>query len=67
MQMVQQRTYNDIFETRLPKGAASFEEVAARTPSEKYRRDPDPKWVEQAEIASSINKWLGSRICGKAC
>jgi hypothetical protein len=65
--MVPQRTCVDTFKTRLPKEEAPFEEVAAKTSSEKYSRGPDRKRVKQAEIASSINKWLGSRICGKAC
>lgn len=65
--MAPQRTYNDTVLTRPPKDAAPFEEVAAKTASEKYSREPDQKRVEQAEIASSINRWLGSRICGKAC
>jgi len=36
-------------------------------PSEKYDRKLDLKRVEPAEIASNINKWLGSKISGKAC
>jgi hypothetical protein len=65
--MVQQRTYNDTFETRPPKEAARFKEVAAKKPSEKYDGEPDLKRVEQAKTASNISKWLGSKICGKAC
>ena len=65
--MVQQRTYNDTFKTRLPKEAAPFKEVAAKTPSEKYDRELNLKRVEPAETASNINKWLDSKICGKAC
>ena len=63
--MVQQRTYTDT--NRLPKEAAPFKEVAAELPSEKYDRELNLKRVEQAEIASNINKWLGSKISGKAC
>jgi len=62
--MVQQRTYNDTSKTRLPKEAAPFKEVGAKTPSD---RELNLKRVEQAETASNISKWLGSKICGKAC
>jgi hypothetical protein len=65
--MVQQRTYTDTFENRLPKEAAQVNEVAAKLPSEKYDRELKLKRVEPAETASNINKWLGSKICGKAC
>jgi hypothetical protein len=67
IQMVQQRTHTDTFENRLPKEAAQFNEVAAKLPSAKYDRELNLKRVEQAETASNINKWLGSKICGKAC
>jgi hypothetical protein len=65
--MVQQRTYTDTLDNRLPKEAAQFKEVAAKLPAEKYDRELNLKRVEQAEIASNIDKWLGSKICGKAC
>jgi hypothetical protein len=65
--MVQQRTYSDTFQNRLPKEAARFKEVAAKLPSEKYDREQSLQRAEQAETASNINKWLGSKICGKAC
>jgi hypothetical protein len=64
--MVQQRTHTDAFENRLPKEAAQFND-AAKLPSEKYDRELKLKRVGQAETASNINKWLGSKICGKAC
>jgi hypothetical protein len=65
--MVQQRTSTDTFKNRLPKQAATFKEVDAKLPSEKYDREQSQQRVEQAETASNINKWLGSKICGKAC
>jgi len=65
--MVQQRTNTDTFKNRLPKQAATFKEVDAKLPSEKYDREQSLQRVEQAETASNINKWLGSKICGKAC
>jgi hypothetical protein len=67
MQMVQQRIPPDTLANRLPKEAAQFNEVAAKLPSEKYARELKLKRVEQAETASNINKWLGSKICGKVC
>jgi len=65
--MVQQRTYTDTLKNRLPKQAATFKEVDAKLPSEKYDREQSRQRVEQAETASNIKKWLGSKICGKAC
>ena len=65
--MVEQSAYTDAHENRLPKEAAPFKEAAAKLPSEKYDRELNLKRVEQAEIASNIDKWLGSKICGKAC
>ena len=64
--MVQQRPYTETFNNRLPKEAAPFKEVAAKRPSG-YDRELNLQRVEQAEIASNISKWLGSKICGKAC
>jgi len=63
--MVQQRTYTQ--KIRLPNEAAPFKEVAAKLLSEKYDRELNLERVEQAELASNISKWLGSKICGKAC
>jgi hypothetical protein len=63
--MVQQRTQTE--KNRLPNEAAPFKEVAAKFPSEINDREPNLQPVEQAEIASNISKWLGSKICGKAC
>jgi hypothetical protein len=65
MQMVQQRTPTDTLANGLPKEAAQFKEAPVERPSEKYNLEL--KHVEQTEIASNINKWLGSKICGKAC
>jgi hypothetical protein len=65
--MVQQRSYTETFKNPLPKEAAPFKEVAAKLPLEKYDREQSRQRVEQAETASNINKWLGSKICGKAC
>jgi len=63
--MVQQRTYTQ--KIRLPNEAAPFKEVAAKLLSEKYDRELNLERVEQAELATNISKWLGSKICGKAC
>ena len=60
--MVQQRTHNDTFQGRLSEVA---DNDAAKLPSEKHNPELKLKRVEQA--TSNINKWLGSKICGKAC
>jgi hypothetical protein len=57
--MVQQQTrvkHTDTFKKGRSKEAVQSNEVA-------NNRSRD----EEAETASNINKWLSSKICGKAC
>jgi hypothetical protein len=57
--MVQQQTrvkHTETFEKGRSKEAVQSNEVA-------NNRSRD----EEAETASNINKWLSSKICGKAC
>jgi hypothetical protein len=54
--MVQQRAH---IET-----AVQIEEVADNLSPESREQQMR---LQQAEMASNINKWLGSKICGKAC
>jgi hypothetical protein len=63
--MVQQRTDTETFKNRLPKEAVQLEEVSDTLPP--VGSDRQLRRREQAETASNINKWLGSKICGKAC
>lgn len=65
--MVQQRTYTETFKHRLSKEAVQVREVANNLPPENYDRELLLRRREQAETASNIDKWLGSKICGKAC
>jgi hypothetical protein len=62
--MVQLRTDTETFKNRLPKEAV-HEEVADNLPP--ASSDRQLRQRKQAETASNINKWLGSKICGKAC
>jgi len=62
--MVQQRTDAETFKSRLPKEAVQFEGVADNLPPESREQQLRR---QQAEMASNINKWLGSKICGNAC
>jgi hypothetical protein len=41
-------------------------EGTSKSPSRKYDREQLLHRVERAETASK-NKWLSSKICGKAC
>jgi hypothetical protein len=61
--MVQQRTDTETFKNRPPKEAV--QEVSDNLPLVSSDRQLPRR--EQAETASNINKWLGSKICGKAC
>jgi hypothetical protein len=63
--MVQPRTDTETFKNRLPKEAVPHEEVADNLPP--ASSDRQLRQRKQAETASNINKWLGSKICGKAC
>jgi len=65
--MVQQRTYTETFKHRLSKEAVQVKEAADNLPPENYDRELLLRRREQAETASNINKWLSSKICGKAC
>jgi hypothetical protein len=67
--MVQQRTHvqhTATFKNRLPKEAVQFKAIADNPSPESYR-ELYLQRVEQAETASNIQKWLSSKICGKAC
>ena len=57
----------ETFEERPSKEAAKFKEAADKLPPGRFARDQLMRRVAQAETASSINKWLSSKICGKAC
>jgi hypothetical protein len=49
-------------------GVGAFCVAAANNlPPENYDRELLLRRREQAEIASNIDKWLSSKICGKAC
>jgi hypothetical protein len=63
--MVQQRTDTETFKSRLQKEAVHFEGVSDNLPPESSDRQLRRR--EQTETESNINKWLGSKICGKAC
>ena len=70
VQMVQQRKrvrHRDTFEERLSKEAAKFKEAADKLPPGSFAREMLLRRVAQAETASNIDKWLSSKICGKAC
>jgi hypothetical protein len=70
VQMVQQRKrvrHRDTFEERLSKEAAEFKEAADKLPPGSFARELLLRRVAQAETASNIDKWLSSKICGKAC
>jgi hypothetical protein len=63
--MVQQRTdvkQTETYEEQLSREAAQF-----NPPSRRYDRESHLQRVEQVETASNIQKWLSSKICGKAC
>ena len=65
--MVQQRTdvkHTETFEKGLSRAAAQFDEGANNSPPLRYDRE---LLLHRAETASNINKWLSSKICGKAC
>jgi hypothetical protein len=62
--MVQRRT--ETFKHLLSKEAVQVKEAADNLPPENYDRELLLRRREQAETASNINKWLGSKICGKA-
>jgi hypothetical protein len=66
IQMVQQRTNTETFKHRPSKEAVQVKEVANNLPPENYDRELLRR-REPGETASNINKWLGSKICGKAC
>jgi hypothetical protein len=53
-------------EQRLSKEAVKFHEGVNNSPSSRYDRELSHP-VERPEIASNIQKWLSSKICGKAC
>jgi hypothetical protein len=67
--MVQQTPVKrpETFEQRASKEAVKFNEGTSNSPSRKYDRELLLHRVERAETASNINKWLSSKICGKAC
>jgi hypothetical protein len=68
--MVQQRKrvrHQETFEERLSKAAVKFKEAADKAPPASRDRELLLQRVQQAETASNINKWLSSKICGKAC
>jgi hypothetical protein len=46
---------------------SSPKQVADNPSPENYDRELYLQRVEQAETASNIQKWLSSKICGKAC
>jgi hypothetical protein len=62
--MVQQRTDTEMFKNRLSKEALQLEEAFDNPPPKSHEQQLRR---QQAEMASNINKWLGSKICGKAC
>jgi hypothetical protein len=67
--MVEQRKrvrHTETFEERLSKEAVQFKAVADNPSPESYDRELCLQRVEQAETASNIQKWLRSKICGKA-
>jgi hypothetical protein len=67
--MLQQETgakRTETFERRLSKEAVKFNEGANNSPASRYDRELSHP-VERAETASNIQKWLSSKICGKAC
>jgi len=67
--MVQQRTdvkHTEIFEKGITREAVQFD-GANNSPPRRYDREQLLHGVERAETASNINKWLSSKICGKAC
>ena len=68
--MVQQRPHvqhTATFKNRLPKEAVQFKAFADNPSPESYDRELYLQRAEQAETASNIQKWLSSKICGKAC
>jgi hypothetical protein len=68
--MVQQRKrvrHTETFEERLSKEAIKFKEAADKLPPGSFARELLLRRVAQAETASNIDKWLSSKICGKAC
>jgi hypothetical protein len=67
--MVQQRRlvrHTETFEERLSKAAGKFKEAADKPPAS-HDRELLLRRVQQPETASNIDKWLSSKICGKAC
>jgi hypothetical protein len=65
-----QRTYVQHTETfRKPpsRDAVQFDEDANNSPPLRYHREVFPQRVERVETADNIQKWLSSKICGKAC
>jgi hypothetical protein len=68
--MVQQRKrvrHTETFEERLSKETVKFKEAADKLPPGSFARELLLRRVTQAETASNINKWLGSKISAKAC
>jgi len=67
--MVQQRTdvkQTETFQEQLSREAAQFNE-GPNLPPRRYDRESHLQRVEQDETMSNIQKWLSSKICGKAC
>jgi hypothetical protein len=68
--MVQQRTrvkQTEPFKIQPSKQAVEFDEGANNCPPRRYDGELLLHRVEQTETASNIQKWLSSKICGKAC
>jgi hypothetical protein len=65
--MVQQRKHVQHTATFKNRLAAQFKAVADNPSPESHDRELYLQRVEQAETASNIQKWLSSKICGKAC
>jgi hypothetical protein len=68
--MVQQRTrvkQTEPFKNQPSKEVVQFKEVADNQYLDRRDRELLLRRVEQGETASNINKWLSSKICGKAC
>jgi hypothetical protein len=64
--MVQQRKrvrHLETFEQRLSKAAVKFNEAADKLPPPSCDRE---LLLQRVQQASNINKWLSSKICGKA-
>jgi hypothetical protein len=68
--MVQQCTdvkQTEPLEEQLSREATQFNEGPNNPPPRRYDRESHLQRVEQVETASNIQKWLSSKICGKAC